>query len=155
MFPSNPTNGQIYTNPVGTRYRYVSADSKWVLHTFELQGNPGAQGETGVYALGQSDEGDIGASGLGVEFTTTQLKREATVIAGASGAPLYIKSSVIGANTTLIIDYDANEKPSFTGIKWSRGAAPELAGQTGLVDLGNFYYDGKSYYGQVAESMEY
>lgn len=52
-FPTSPSDGQIYTNPVGTKYKYVAAENKW-----QVVGGP-------TYAEVSSASNE-GAGGVGV-----------------------------------------------------------------------------------------
>jgi len=66
-FPTSPTDGQVYTTAFGSRYKYYSADNKWVKDG-TLIGETGARGLTGPGATGLQGEtglqGDTGPEGL-------------------------------------------------------------------------------------------
>lgn len=40
-FPTNPTDGQLYTNALGVVYKYVQSDDKWILEDQQVQGYTG------------------------------------------------------------------------------------------------------------------
>ena len=46
-FPSSPTNGQLYTNALGTQYRYYLADTAW-----KIVGGPTTNGSVGPGTVG-------------------------------------------------------------------------------------------------------
>ena len=53
-FPTSPSNGDVYSNALGTQYRYVSADTKWTIISQAVTGNQGVtgiQGLTGMQSL--------------------------------------------------------------------------------------------------------
>ena len=72
-FPILPADGTLYTNALGTRYRYVAAKDAWIIDSQEVQGFTGAQGSTGIPGLGTTGlvgstgvQGATGLVGLGV-----------------------------------------------------------------------------------------
>jgi len=58
-FPVNPSNDEIYINSLGTQYKYVSADSKWIIESKAVLGNQGVTGLQGVTGT-QGVKGDTG-----------------------------------------------------------------------------------------------
>lgn len=74
-FPVNPSDNELYTNNLGTEYKYVAADTKWIINSQEITGATGAQGETGLPGVGGTglqgetglpgSVGETGASGIG------------------------------------------------------------------------------------------
>lgn len=79
-FPTSPTDGQTYSNALGTEYLYVAADNKWVIKTQDI-GVTGLQGATGLIGL----IGNTGAQGFTGAQGITGL-RGITGLAGAQGA---------------------------------------------------------------------
>lgn len=61
-FPTTPTDGQEYTNSLGTVFKYTALDNKWNISSFTLTGATGIQGETGLAGLDGTD-GNDGAAG--------------------------------------------------------------------------------------------
>jgi len=62
-FPIGPSDNQLYTNALGTVYKYVAADGKWIIVSQEIQGYTGAQGVTGLVGVTGID-GIIGSTGV-------------------------------------------------------------------------------------------
>jgi len=83
-FPTDPSDGQIYTSPLGTVYEYSLANDAWYKLTGGTQGDTGLQGVTGV-GLG----GQIGATGI----------QGVTGIQGSTGV-----AAVPGADTQVIFN---------------------------------------------------
>ena len=53
-FPTSPVANELYTNAIGTTYRYDATDDKWVIYSQEVQGFTGVQGETGFGIQGET-----------------------------------------------------------------------------------------------------
>lgn len=69
-FPISPVDNELYTNAIGTVYRYDATDDKWVIYSQEVQGFTGVQGETGFGFPGETGlmgptgwQGDTGSQG--------------------------------------------------------------------------------------------
>lgn len=67
-FPVNPIDNQQYTNALGTRYKYVAADGKWVIVSQAITGNQGVTGIQGVTGA-QGYTGIIGETGASYGVT--------------------------------------------------------------------------------------
>lgn len=78
-FPISPVANELYTNAIGTTYRYDAVDDKWVIYSQEVQGFTGVQGETGLGLTGETGlpgptgiygptgwQGETGPQGLGL-----------------------------------------------------------------------------------------
>lgn len=59
-FPTNPINGELYSNVFGTQWQFDSTRTTWNIVSQEIQGNTGIQGSTGL----QGYSGDTGLQGL-------------------------------------------------------------------------------------------
>jgi len=137
LYESQDSFGLTGANP-GDLIQYNTSTSKW---------------ETSSYALGVVDEGSASTGPIEINWSSNSFKKSVSI--GVSGTTFYMTNALTGANMTLAVSYEANEVPGFTGVKWADGTAPIMSGQTGLVDLSNFYYDGNSYYGQVSTGFDY
>lgn len=62
-FPLNPSNGEEYTNSLGTIYRFVSSDNAWVISRSSSNICKGVQGITGMNGTTGAN-GETGALGL-------------------------------------------------------------------------------------------
>lgn len=62
-FPLNPSNGEEYTNSLGTIYRFVSSDNAWVIFRSSSNISKGVQGITGMNGTTGAN-GETGALGL-------------------------------------------------------------------------------------------
>lgn len=112
-------------------------------------GITGAQGATGL-DLSVYDAGTFGSTGCNIVFTNGY-NQEVTLVTGGETGLLYVGGMATGQKGTVKFDYDRNVSPrGSTGIKWANGLFPVLSGQTGIEDLGSFYFNGASYYGQVS-----
>ena len=116
-------------------------------------GTTGLQGETGIFGFSVKDEGSAATGDVEIQWGLDDYKKSVSV--GETGTTFYMTNAPDGSNMTLSVSYEANEVPGFTGVKWADGTAPIMSGQTGLVDLANFYYDGSTYYGQVSTGFDY
>jgi hypothetical protein len=117
-------------------------------------GATGAQGVTGI-DLAVYDAGTFGTTGATINFSNGY-NQEVTLVAGGETGVLYVGGMVTGQKGTVKFDYDANVVPvGSTGIKWANGLFPTLSGQTGIEDLGSFYFNGTSYYGQISLGYNY
>lgn len=61
-FPINPSDGDTYTNLLGTRYKYSESNKAWRISSQEIIGATGMQGETGL-AGSTGLIGETGAQG--------------------------------------------------------------------------------------------
>ena len=103
-FPTSPSDGQEYTTALGTVYKYVEADDKWILVSSTLAGVTGVQGETGLagpagatgVAGAAGAAGETGASGA-AGATGLAGAAGATGLAGAAGAAGETGASGVGA----------------------------------------------------------
>lgn len=134
-FPVSPIDNQEYVTPLGTVYKYVLADSRWILSSATLTGATGIQGTTGVRGLtgikGETGlQGFTGPAGAPQGVTGLQGIKGATGIQGVTGLigstgfqgttgvqgsvykfSAYVSSSLVtgvtGDGTTYQILYDA------------------------------------------------
>jgi hypothetical protein len=118
-----------------------------------LQGVTGAQGDTGTVSFAQYDAGTM-TTDKNIDWSNGK-KQELTVAMGAAGSNIYFTNGTPGANTTLVIDFDVNEVPGFTGLKWSGSNQAVLSGQTGVKDIISVYYDGTDYLAQASVGFDY
>lgn len=124
-FPTTPSDGQIYTNSLGTSYQYNMTDNKWILLTQEIQG---AQGYTGAKGADYGVTGSInmtasyhyGAAITGVlgyiKMPFNYRVNDFTLVANETGT---MNLSVSRSN------YSAH--PTYTAMHGSTG--PRLSGQ--------------------------
>ena len=80
-FPTNPNNGDKYTNLLGTVYEFSSINSKWFIVAQGLSGLTGPQGVTGL-------KGDIGSQGVTGLIGDTGVKGT-TGVKGVTGVQGY------------------------------------------------------------------
>ena len=59
-FPSSPIDGQLYSQALGTEYRYDSTRTAWIINGQAITGATGVQGLTGV-------AGETGVAGVAGE----------------------------------------------------------------------------------------
>lgn len=50
-FPTNPIDNEIYTNPLGTAWKYSSDRTAWLIDSQVITGITGIQGSTGISGL--------------------------------------------------------------------------------------------------------
>ncbi|MBD3260094.1 MAG: hypothetical protein GF334_00150 [Candidatus Altiarchaeales archaeon] len=115
------------------------------------QGVTGVQGDTGAVAFFQYDAGTM-TGDKEINWSLGK-KQEVTISDGAAGSVFYFTNGIAGSNTTLIIDYDVNQIPTFTGLYWSSGTQTSLTGQTGVYDILSSYADGSRYFVQLSTNF--
>ena len=123
-FPTSPSDGQEYITALGTVYKYVIADDKWILLSTTLTGDTGLQGETGL-------AGTIGATGLAGAAGETGVQGD-TGLAGGAGATGV--AGVDGATGVAGVD-GVTGVAGAAGATGLAGAAGSDSGITGLVTL--------------------
>lgn len=84
-FPSSPTNGQLYTNALGTQYRYYLADTAW-----KIVGGPTTNGSVGP--------GTVGTLAM---FTPDTTSVGDSFLVQGSGVITYNTGAVGSSNTSL------------------------------------------------------
>ncbi len=75
-FPLNPSNGEEYTNSLGTTYKFVSSDNVWVISRSSANTCKGMQGITGLSGItGQAgNQGVTGTQGVtGASISSTYI----------------------------------------------------------------------------------
>ena len=80
-FPVSPSNLDEYTNGLGTVYRYIAADGKWIIKSQEITGATGLMGPTGIGGV----NGVTGIAGVN-GATGSQGVTGLSGTAGAAGA---------------------------------------------------------------------
>jgi len=109
-FPNSPTNGQLYTNALGTVYLYDSTRTAWNISTQTVTGVTGLQGITGV---GTGATGVIGPTGI----------QGNTGIAGGTGVigPTGIRGTTgIKGNSEYLLFADQLDNPN--NVDWKVNA---------------------------------
>jgi hypothetical protein len=128
-FPTTPSNGQVYTNSLGTSYQYVMADNKWVLLTQEIQG---AQGYTGAQGPNGINYGMTGAINMTVSYG---FESAPTGIIGYMKMPFDFKiddftlvASETGTLKLSVSKSNYSSHPTYTNMHGETGQ-PKLTGQ--------------------------
>ena len=114
-FPVSPSNLDEYTNGLGTVYRYIAADGKWIIKSQEITGATGLMGPTGIGGVN-------GVTGIaGVNGATGS--QGVTGLSGTAGAA------------------GATGSQGVTGISGTAGAAGATGSQgvTGVAGVGITY----------------
>lgn len=140
-FPINPVDNELYTNAIGTIYKYNATDDKWVIYSQEVQGFTGVQGETGIGIIGETGlkgttgwQGETGLSGTtgpqGLGLTGLIGETGLNGSQGETGAfgqvinqPLYNTVSryqLIGTSGEEV--WCVSSSTVFTGLTWSRSS---------------------------------
>jgi len=147
-FPTSPTDGQVYTTAYGSRYRYYSADDKWVKDGFTLAGVTGAagvagaagvtglRGLTGVQGFTGVDGKDIGVTGTinviidgGGSAITTGVKADIRLPFGVKVESWNLVAKETGSILLGVWrDTYANFPPTSTKALHSGATGPTLAG---------------------------
>ena len=123
-FPVSPSNLDEYTNGLGTVYRYIAADGKWIIKSQEITGATGLMGPTGIGGV----NGATGSQGV-------------TGVAGTDGAAGATGSQGVTGVAGVGITYGLYNAGSFgtTGATinltngYSQYASVDAGGSTGLI----------------------
>jgi hypothetical protein len=126
-FPSSPTDGQLYSQALGTEYRYDSTRAAWLINSQEITGATGVQGIQGATGT-DGVQGDTGADGI-QGATGVQGVQGATGIAGVNGETGVQGNTGAGIQgATGVAGADGSQGE--TGIQGDTGAG--IQGETGL-----------------------
>ena len=172
-FPVSPSNLDEYTNGLGTVYRYIAADGKWIIKSQEITGATGLMGPTGIGGVNGAtgSQGVTGVAGVGITYglynagsfgttgatinLTNGYSQYASVDAGGSTGLIFVSGGATGAKYSVEFRYNVNQSPrGSTGIKWSP-AVPVLSGYTGVKDMMYIYASGQDYIGVASLGHSY
>ena len=169
-FPQTPTNGQLYSNPIGTQFQYDSTRHAWNIVSQAVTGVTGVQGPTGIQGLGQTGiqgmQGDTGLQGFGSpQYNAGSLTGASKQISWFNGIKqklsigstgmVYMTDGTQGSNSQLVMDYLGNYVAGITGVQIPGGGSIILTGQTGIHDVVSVYFDGTNFMGQGALNFKW
>jgi len=129
-FPTSPTDGQQYTNNLGTTYEWDSSRTAWLIVSQEITGATGIQGIQGVTGL-QGAQGDTGVQGeTGLQgHTGIQGDTGIQGITGIQGSTGIQGQTGVQGHTGI---QGATGIQGITGIQGNTG----VQGDTGLANVG-------------------
>jgi hypothetical protein len=113
-----------------------------------MQGNTAFKNVTdGVVAIGT-----VGASHT---FDLTNGTLQTATLTSATAATFTMPTATAGKRFTLLIRQPSSgtaTTATFTGVKWSGGAAPTITATLARLDIINFYADGTNWYGTFVQN---
>jgi hypothetical protein len=144
-FPLNPSNDEIYINALGTQYKYVSADSKWIIESKEVLGNQGVtglQGATGDQGT-QGTQGVTGLSGVTVDSINgfIEAAKDKTYILDQYAPTAYTINSLViktvSGTCTAAIKIDGTSVTSISAVSVTSSESTANATGANAVSAGN------------------